>query len=385
MKFNLLFSVVMTLGVPNFAFALTDAFVKPKSGLFSNFESAHFQLKAPLTTLFKAKKLNFFEMKKVKVPGVLSYVDQHKEVINLNLEIHIKGFTSAKFCSFPKLELKIPKSESAGTIFEGIKNVDLNTHCVEQDDPSTEPYIQYIKSSFNNHREAKIYEIMDLLNMPSLRAKPVLVQYTDTDELSEISAKPNFSYQAFFLEDFSDFRKKNSLMAIRGVNDVTKADVEVGDTEKMSTYVFSNVADSLKLDLDDAARSALLQFFIGNSDWFIQTTKTDYREKDHPESENLWNVKIVEDSNGRWITIPQDFNFSMFMQNYLVVPPINSKVFDLVNDQTKLHLLEEFKLKKDLIYQTIKSLDGADSILQRLDMVYTEIDRMIFVLSGQSQ
>ncbi len=62
----------MTLGFPKSAFALTNAFVKPKSGLFSNFESAHFQLKAPLTTLFKAKKLNFFEMKKVKVPGVLS-------------------------------------------------------------------------------------------------------------------------------------------------------------------------------------------------------------------------------------------------------------------------------------------------------------------------
>lgn len=379
MKYKILFLFLFVIGLcsSNAALALSAAFVKPKNGLFSTYEITNFQLKAPLTTLFKAKKLNFFEVKKVKVNGVISYTDEKQNLVNLNVELYIKGYTTTQFCTFPKLELKIPKSESIGTIFDGIKTVDLNTHCVEQDDPSTEAYIQYIKSSFNNHREAMIYRIMDVLNMPSLRARPVLIQYTDTDENSEVSAKPNFAYQAFFLEDYSDFRKKNNLKAIRGVNDVTKADVDVNDTDKLSTYVFSNVADSPNMDLDDAARSAVLQFIIGNGDWFLQTTKTDLREEGHSDGENLWNMKIVEDTKGKWITIPQDFNFSMFMQNYPVVQPINSKVFDLASTESKISILEGFTNKKSQIYEIIKQLDGSGPIIYRLELVFAEIERML--------
>lgn len=379
MKYKILLLLAIHVCSPSIAFALSDAFSKPESGLFSTYETANFQLKAPLTTLFKAKKLGFFEVKKVSVEGVLSYIDEAQKLISLRVQLHIKGYSSTQLCTFPKLELKIPKSESINTVFQGIKTIDLNTHCVEQDDPSTAVFMEYLRSSFNNHREAMIYRIMDILNMPSLRARPILIQYTDTDEKSEIFAKQNFAYQAFFLEDYSDFRKKNNLKAIRGVNDTTKADTDANDSEKLATYVFSNVADSPNIDLDDAARSALLQFFTGNGDWFLQTTKTDVREEGHLDGENLWNMKIVENTKSKWITIPQDFNFSMFMQNYPVVQPINSKIFDLAQTESKIAILESFIIKKAQIYEVVRKLDSTNSgpIIYRLDLVYIEMEKML--------
>jgi hypothetical protein len=379
MKYKILLLLAIHVCSLNTAFALSDAFSKPENGIFSTYEIARFQLKAPFTTLFKAKKLGFFGSKRVNVDGVISYLDETQKLISLRVQLHIKGFTSTEFCTFPKLELIIPKSESINTVFQGIKAIDLNTHCVEQDDPSTAATMQYIKSAFNNHREAMIYRIMDILNMPSFRARPILIQYTDTDEKSETLVKQNFEYQAFFLEDYADFRKKNKLKAIRGVNDVTKSDTDINDLEKLGTYVFSNVADSPNVDLDDAARSALLQFFIGNGDWFLQTTKTDKRYEGQVDGENLWNMKIVEDANGRWITIPQDFNFSMFMQNFPLVEPINSKVFDLAPAESKIAMLESFIAKKAQIYEAIRKLDSTSSeqILFRLDRVYIEMEKLL--------
>ena len=382
MKYRVLFFLAFQIFYIKTAFALSDGFEKPKQGLFSTYEVATFKLSAPLTTLFNAKKLSFFEIKKVTVNGFISYRDDSQKTITLPIKLHIKGYTSTKFCTFPKLELKIPASESVNTIFEGIKTLDLNTHCVEIDDPSTDPYINYVKSSFENHREAMIYRIMEILRMPSLRARPILVEYTDTDDKSEIFAKQDFAYQAFFLEDYSDFRKKNNLKAIRGINDITKFDVDPKDLEKLSTYVFSNVQDSPNIDLDDASRSALFQFLVGNRDWFIQTTKSDFREQGNPKSENIWNMKIVENSKGKWITIPQDFNFSMFMQNFPVVQPVEIKTFGLVGAESRIKILQSFVDKKDQIIEAIKTLEpsSAGPILILLDLIFKQLDSMLLDL-----
>lgn len=349
------------------AHALTQAFPAPTSGIFSSYEVLNFKLTAPISTLLKAKQLLFFETKKVVVEGTLSYTDSTNKNIQIPVKINIKGFTSTQFCTLPKLELKLDKTLKKNTLFENIKSIDLHTHCVEQDDTTA---IDPVKVAFNAHREALLYRFMDILEIPGFRARPIMMEYQDTDAPSTMQAKPNFQYQAFFLEDYGDFRKRNNLKAIRGVNDVTKTDTDPADIDKLATYVFSHIEQHPAIDREDVARAALFQHLIGNGDYFIQTTATGYRHG-KPTDENLWNMKIVESADGKWITIPQDFNFGLILLNYPVIQPLDRVTFDLASQETQLKLYKSFADKKAELLQAVDSLQPeATTMKNHLERVF---------------
>ena len=67
------------------------------------------------------------------------------------------------------------------------------------------------------------------------------------------------------------------------------------------------------------------------------------------------------------------------MQNYPVVQPINTKIFDLAETESKIVLLESFIAKKAQIYEVIRQLDSSNSepIIYRLDLVYIEMEKML--------
>lgn len=374
----------MILSVVFNAHALSTNFSSHKNNIFSEYSVLDFKLTAPFSTLLKFKKeneQNIFAVKEKEITGQLQYTDNNNKIVSIPVKIHLKGFTTLSFCTFPKLEIKISKSQSKNTLFEGINSIDLNTHCIEEDDKSDKGYMTAFKSSIHNHRESMIYRIMSILNMPSFQSRPVMIEYEDTAMSSENSVKSGYKYQAFFLEDYGDFRKRNNLKAIRGVNDFNKFLEDPNDVEKINSYKFTFVQDSPKVDTDDLARAALLQFFIGNHDWFVQVTKEGFRFANQSNSENLWNMKIVEDSSGKWITIPQDFNLSLFAtaNEHPMISKINTVVFDSANKESKIHILKSFIEKKDEIYKAISELDenSAQYILLRLDKVYSEIQLML--------
>ncbi|MES2802715.1 MAG: hypothetical protein V4654_09510 [Bdellovibrionota bacterium] len=351
--------------------ALTPAFPAPTSGIFSSYEILNFKLTAPISTLLKAKELSFFATKKVVVEGTLSYTDHKNKNVQIPVKINIKGFTSTQFCTLPKLELKLDKTLKKNTLFENIKSIDLHTHCIEQEDTKA---LEAVKVAFNAHREAMLYRYMDILEIPGFRARPIMMEYQDTDANSIMQAKSGFLYQAFFLEDYGDFRKRNNLKAIRGVNDVTKTDTDPTDTEKLASYVFSHVEQHPAVDRDDVARAVLFQHLIGNGDYFIQTTSTGYRDGS-PTDENLWNMKIVENTDGKWITIPQDFNFSLILLNYPVVPSLEMVTFNLASPETQINLYKSFANKKA---ELIKATDllQAESVTMKnhLERVFQNIE-----------
>lgn len=333
--------------------ALTPAFPIPATGLFSNTEVLEVKLEAPFSSLLKAKELGVIEAKKLSLDGTLSYKTE-MGWFSSAVKVSLKGFTSLGFCSFPKLELKLAKNLPADSLFYGMKSVDLNTHCVEDVDSVVYGSALY-KTALKNHREAFIYRMLNIFDIPSYLSRPAMVSYKDSDPQpdSKFTVKQDHSYQAFFLEDYGQFRRRLDLKAIRGLRDQLKSFDDPTDIEKAQSYQFDYVLATSRIDVQDVARMALFQYLIGNSDWFIQLTKDEGRFGLAPTSDQLWNIKVVETKDDKWVVIPHDFNFSMMMLDHTNVANPKSlfiqKNLELVSHEVLRDLFEQMKSKMPII------------------------------------
>lgn len=342
---------------------LSEPFSEPRPALFSSTQILRFRLSAAFSTLVRAKDDPSLNVKRIEVPGELSYTKDDGTAVRAQVQINIKGFASIRMCSFPKLEIKFVRaSEITGTLFEGLKTVDLNTHCVEQDDPAAD---KLAKASGNPHREAFLYRLMNILGMPSFGARPAILQYHDTDSPSVMRAVPGKEYPAFFLEDYGSFRKNHRLKAIRGIHDVNRYMTDPHDAEKLATFVFSSVDESPRVDLEDLFRAVLIQDLAGNTDWFVQLSKDSPRfgKKD---ADGLWNMKLVETAEGRWLTIPQDFNLSAFVMGYPYYERNMDKSYEgLISREAKIEIFRRFVAKKSELLAATNELSPSDAAAAR--------------------
>ena len=239
----------------------------PQEHLFSGYEVKNFSLAAPLTDLFNSRTGNSFTSKQYTVPGSISYLDDHNQKITISVKIRLKGHITLVNCPFPKMELELSRQQTLNTIFEGTKQIDLNTHCAEPNDSTVEQRLRY---SFENHREAVIYRIMEILEMPTLKARPVIMQYFDNTPNVTPIVKSASTYQTFFLEDVSDLRKRLNAKEIRGAKSEQKSMVDPSDKEKLAQYSFTLAEETPNVDYSDIARITLFQYFVGNTDWNSQ-------------------------------------------------------------------------------------------------------------------
>lgn len=316
--------------------ALSEPFVKPSEGtLFSSYDEMDISISLPLTTLFESRKLGRSRFKEFAQLGTMT-VGKEKYPIRAQ----VKGFSSAVMCPFPKIEITILEGRHLSTIFSEAKTFDLNTHCSNKNYELDRAF----KSSYFNHREALLYRILDILNVPTFKARPTYVKYYDEDTM--VTSGP---FQAFFLEDMSSFKKRLEAREIKGFNDPEKV-----QSSKAEDYEFTNVQDSKKLDSEDAARIALFNEMVGNYDWFIKADSQHMRsEKDF---RNLWNTKIVELKNGKWIIFPQDFSLAETVTG-IRKPTYYKRIFDLVSLKSQNKIKRNFLDKKEEILQLSETLD----------------------------
>jgi hypothetical protein len=322
--------------------ALSEPFSKPSTmSVFNKYEPLNVEIFAPLKTLFTKKNLERAVFKKSSVKGMI-IIEGHEYPVS----IHIKGFSTASICNFPKLEISILNKSSIGTIFSESKSIDLNTHCGELNSGITGYYL----ASHFAHREAVIYRILDILGIPAYRARPVLARYHDQDSGSDIN--PEKAYQAFFVEDFSSFKKRLGLREIAGVNENLRP--SFGESFDGDS-IFRSLSEAKRVDLEGAARVALFQRMIANQDWFIQARPSHSQYPFSPRS--LWNIKVVEDKSGKWIVFPQDFSLSgivignIFDSNY-------ETVFQSVSVEVRNRIKNQFLEKKSEIMSLGKNLDS---------------------------
>ncbi|MBS1969674.1 MAG: hypothetical protein JSU04_05180 [Bdellovibrionales bacterium] len=350
--------------------AASEPFAPVEAGnVFASYEPLQVELEAPLADLFARKSMGLVEFKKGSVEGTFSYWNEQKQKISLPVSVSVKGFTSTELCDFPKLEIKFTSKERGGTLFETTKTVDMNTHCGSKAGGAAEVFL---KAAAFNHREALLYRMAEVLRIPTFKARPVFVKYNGT-KIAEVdqSKKP---FQAFLLEDTSSFTKRLGGREIKGTDDPMKPLTLALQPQKAPMFAFTNVKQSPQIDPEDAARIGYFQKMIGNSDWYIKMTPEDTRSGD--AKINLWNTKIIELPNGKWVLFPQDFNFSAIM-----IGAYNSsadlKTINSVDPATQVRLKQVFIEKKAELYKLTDTLtndpEGPEFLKRVLDAFYKDL------------
>jgi hypothetical protein len=313
-----------------------------QGGLFSSYEPISAKLSAPLTKLFSFRQVGHSNFKDHPVNGTLTIGEKTYPV-----KLTLKGYSSAIMCPFPKIEFKIMGHDKHDPLFEEARSFDLNTHCASPEQNTDSAF----RASFYNHREAVLYRILDILQIPTYRARPAYFRYRDEDqEGSDYGA----TFEAFFLEDAGAFMERLNAQEIRGIADPDKDDILKRHPEKENEFQFKSINESPEVDSEDAARIALFQYMIGNYDWFIKVDADDMRSAQ--DFRNLWNTKIVAFPDGKWVMFPQDFNLSTAITG--VKKPTNyEKVFQNVSQKSQEKIKKMFLDKKSEILSMKKYLD----------------------------
>ncbi|MGE0634517.1 MAG: hypothetical protein AB7O96_19025 [Pseudobdellovibrionaceae bacterium] len=396
--------LILLLLIANIAYGASPRFQDvPADSLFSSYEPLQVKIAAPFHILLdEKKKKNYVEIKEITIDGTISYEQPNSPKKEIPVEIHIKGFSSISGCQFPKIEIKFKSKDTEGTLFSTIKSVDLNTHCGEWIEDNTADGAIYVQSGYHNHREALVYKMMEVLDMPSYKSRPVWIEYLDSEKPMEFPT-PHKKYQAFFVEDFGALKKRIGAKEVRGFDDPFK---ETDPKKKNEiVYAFKGVVESTNMDVEDAIRIHFLQSLIGNADWFLRTHEKQRRFENIKEDENadenlsenekkekleqaladsedptsLWNAKIVELPNKKWIPFPQDFNFSSWAsagQGWNATPSIKPFVDAKNYENVKKSFLE----KKAHLYDVLSALDhdpkGKENAKKLLDRFFEALPEL---------
>jgi hypothetical protein len=165
--------------------------------------------------------------------GTLAYVDSMGKRIEFKVEVRARGHfrKNPDHCNFPPLKLKFKKKSVAGTVFEGLKDIKMVSHC-RDDNPDYEQYVL---------QEYLIYKTYNLFTTLSFRSRLVRMQYIDLNR--PVDTLTRF---AFFLENPED-------MAGRNGGELLEFDSAPPD----------------KLDQEQLTLMALFNYMIMNSDYSI--------------------------------------------------------------------------------------------------------------------
>ena len=146
--------------------------------LFSSYAIVELTLEAPLSDLFAQQ-----EDDDAAVDGKVSYrAPDGGQVVVDDLEVSERGNTSRQQneCRFPKLKVRFAAGTADASIFRHMDVVKIGTHCGESPDQTLTRSAGRVANEHTTHREAFVYRLLDLLGIPSLRARPARIAYRDT-------------------------------------------------------------------------------------------------------------------------------------------------------------------------------------------------------------
>lgn len=165
--------------------------------------------------------------------GSLVYNDGTGNRIEITVKARVRGHfrKDPANCNFPPLKLKFKKDQVAGTVFEGLKDIKMVTHC-QDDNPDFEQYLL---------QEYLIYKTYNIYTTLSFETRLARMHYIDINGFGDTLTR-----FAFFLENPED-------MAGRNQGEILEFDSAPPD----------------KLDQDQLALMALFNYMIINSDYSI--------------------------------------------------------------------------------------------------------------------
>lgn len=275
------------------------------------------------------------------VPTVLVYGTKSGEKRSMPVEIKARGGwrSLSRNCSAPLLWVRFAEHAVPGTPFEGQTLLPLTTHCGKG--VSVEALTRAIpRADFEQYllREFLAYRVYGTLTDLSLRTRLVRISYPDPGQ----SGRSTLHY-AFFTEHFDD------------------AAARTGNTRPERGNFDPN-----RLDPQAAARLALFQFMIGNTDWSIA------RER---------NTMLLQSSEDIQLPVPYDMDMSGLVDAEYAGPapglPIDSvrERFFLGYCQPGIDweaLFADFNSKRDAILELDDRLPGFSRGSQRWIHRYLE-------------
>ena len=274
-------------------------------------------------------------------PATLIYGDAAGNKRSLPIEVKVRGGwrSLSRNCSVPLLWIRFDEEAGVGSPFAGQSLLPLTTHCGRGISIAAMTR-RTRQSDFEQYllREFLAFRIYNELSDHSLRTRLVRIAYPDPQRPS----KGNLHY-AFFTEHFDSMAARTD-----------------------STRLPRGSFDETRLDAQSAARVALFQFMIGNTDWSIA------RER---------NTVLLLDGDGKQVPVPYDLDMSGLVNADYAGPaptlPINNVreryFLGLCQPGTDWDaLFSDFEDRKDTILGLIGRLPGFSRVSKRMTRQYLE-------------
>jgi hypothetical protein len=317
-----------------FARLLSAAAAAASIAMFSSQDVVQIQLKAPLNELFDNARTD----EDYSVDGTLSYTDNGRPVTVENVKVSLRGHTSRRQteCTFPKLKVSFPDGAAPNApLFAGMDAVKLGTHCGEAPEDAVSMKYGRLPNEQSPHREAFVYRLLAVLDVPTLQARPARVTYVYTDPKPGQTPPQDrpLVRNAMIIEDDDD-----AIARLGGRGEITEE--EFSNARAMFTAA-------------DTATVAFAEALIGNFDWCLKMTADDrYRcDARHP----LWNITAAKMPGGKARPIVHDFDVSgMVAGRHPWFKDVFPQSFGPVRSQTEIDVLAQV--------QRTRSLFGRDEL-----------------------
>jgi len=231
------------------------------------------------------------------IDSEIEYMTSDDSWKTLEVKIRARGNYRRENCYFPPVKMKIKKSVSAGTLFEGNKKLKLVLPCVLQNDYNDKVLKEYMA-----------YKLYELVSPYHFNTRLLDIDFTD----EKGQKVKTYTVKGFFIED------------IDGVKDRCN-----GKQVKRSIH---------PLEQDDlcSVRNDFFQFMIGNTDY-----SSAYRH-----NEKL----LFVDSN--IMPVPYDFDMSGLVDaSYAVVSQVQGEVLSISDVTDRLY--RGFK-RDESTYQSVR-------------------------------
>lgn len=299
--------------------------------LFGADDPIEFTLAADFKQLFKSR--DTLNVKTVK--GTLTLKDSAGNPLDIPVELSPRGHFRLRsdVCNFPPIRLIFPSQGLKGTPFAGQKALKLGTHCQQRDKEFSEYPV----------REYGAYKVLNMLTDWSFKARLARVNYVPVG-----NEKDAFTKLGLLIEDESDMAKRNGgrIYTVRGG---TFSDVDPAQIAIVSVFAY----------------------FLGNTDWSLYS---------------LHNIRLVATSDGRYVPVPYDFDWSgVVFARYakpdprLGIPTVQDRLFrgPCMTPADLAPVIAKFNANKAAIKDLYAKLPVDDGYRRRAMDYYDDFFRVI--------
>lgn len=265
-----------------------SGFAADAAPLFSDPAILELTLRAPLRELFTAGPKD----DKYSVPATIQYSDPATSApVAINdVRLSLRGHTSKREteCTFPKLKLQLPPGPAIErSIFAGLSAVRIGTHCGENPGEQLTAEFGRLANETSPLREVFVYHLLEVVGVPSLKARAARITYIDTAGGATDGAVP-LTRGAMLLED----------------EDAAKA--RLGGARAIPLEQFTTARERFREG--DTARLAFAEAMVGNFDWCLRLYDGDTYRCDAKLP--LWNILAFERPEAPPVPVIADFDLA---------------------------------------------------------------------------